>query len=276
MNWQVMIFASVILSVLLACPACSSNQEDQEAIEEIRSQIVDLGPEKIFIRSVKPETDPETTWGLTRDDYRRLIDTIPTIEAYTLLCERDATVINPRNDAEVERRLVGCTPEIFDFDQLTVARGRVLNQVDLADRASVCVLSKEISELFFPTEDPVGKLIVLPKHDLRLKVVGVLEKRNPRPEFVDQLAAREFSREIYVPFNWIKANLRAPDDATEEASFPHCELTQITIKVKNLDDVEATAEAIKSILKTNDAERNDVKIVVPYQILKEAREKLIR
>ena len=269
------IFAVALVLILVTHLGCSSQQDDEATLKKLWTQVEDIGPENIIIRSVKPDgdLDSEAEFGLTLNDHRRLLDTIPTIEASSIVCETDAVVANPRNETEIEYRIVGCTPTNFDFDQLAIERGHIITQLETNRRTSVCVLSHEIAERFFPVEDPIGKIIFLPKHDLRLKIVGVLKQRTSREAFLDELPGRDFSREIYVPITWMIAEMVKKDGESPAAPFA---ISQITVMVNDFEKINETADAIRSVLQLDDAERNDFKIVVPFTVLKETQKKLGR
>ena len=82
-----------------------------------QKQIEDLGADNIMVRSVKPTTTSSVsggsfilTYGLTREDYDRLVETIPTITSALPIREMKREVRYGSQDP-VDARLVGCTPE---------------------------------------------------------------------------------------------------------------------------------------------------------------------
>ena len=65
---------------------------------------------------------------------------------------------------------------------------------------TVAVLGNETAETLFPLSDPLG-------HSVRVgdshfyQVIGVTEKRAPSAGVGSSLAAQDFNRDIYIPFN---------------------------------------------------------------------------
>jgi putative ABC transport system permease protein len=71
--------------------------------------------------------------------------------------------------------LVGVTEGFQEIRRFLILRGRYLDQDDMNSRSKVCVITKDLAELAFPNEDPLGKDIRL--GDLHFTVVGVFRER---------------------------------------------------------------------------------------------------
>jgi putative ABC transport system permease protein len=68
----------------------------------------------------------------------------------------------------------GIYPEYFSILSVNVPRGRIFNEVDLAERRKVCIIGQTVYEtLFEPGEDPDGQVIRL--NGIYFRVVGVME-----------------------------------------------------------------------------------------------------
>src|SRR6478672_5375458 len=96
--------------------------------EEAQRQIEGLGAENIIIRSIKPPgeaftgSDAPIPYGLKREEFDMLVQTIPTIESALPIREvRRTFTFDGRNE---DGRLVGCTPDYFDVTKLDLDRGR--------------------------------------------------------------------------------------------------------------------------------------------------------
>src|SRR5579859_7602922 len=102
--------------------------------DQAQQQIKDLGADNIILRSVKPPQKSDmqqglfVRYGLLRDDFDRIVATIPTVSRATPLREISKQVRYHENTAEV--RLVGCIPAYFSMNHLNVARGRTLTGLD--------------------------------------------------------------------------------------------------------------------------------------------------
>src|SRR5262245_41601748 len=120
--------------------------------QEAQRQIEGLGADNIIIRSIKPSNDVlgaseyAVPYGLRREDFTMLVETIPTIDFALPIREVKRTfTFDGRNE---EGRLVGCTPEYFDVTRLVLerGRGRLLTDADIDGRHNYCVLSSGIAE----------------------------------------------------------------------------------------------------------------------------------
>ena len=71
----------------------------------------------------------------------------------------------------------GVMPNYLNIEKLIIAPGdgRFINQLDMNERNKVIVLDKQISDLLFPNESPLGKNIKVGQ--LMFKVVGVNSKK---------------------------------------------------------------------------------------------------
>ena len=151
--------------------------------QEAQRQIEGLGADNIIIRSIKPPNDvlgaseAPIPYGLKREEFDMLVQTIPTIEFALPIREvRRTFTFDGRNE---DGRLVGCTPEYFDVTRLVLDRGRLLTEADVDDRHNFCVLSSGIAERLFPYQDPLGRRVFLSENKDYYEVIGILEYRTP-------------------------------------------------------------------------------------------------
>ena len=147
--------------------------------KKAQEQIEGLGADNIIVRSIKP---PDATasdsrgpvpYGLTREDYDRLTQTIGTIQ-YALPI-RELRRQFRRGDHLVDGRLVGCTPEYAQVTHLEVDRGHFITDAELARKENVCVLAAEVAERLFPFENPLGEALRV--EDAFYVIVGVMKPR---------------------------------------------------------------------------------------------------
>jgi putative ABC transport system permease protein len=93
--------------------------------------------------------------------------------------------------------VVGVTDGFQQIRRLLIVRGRYLDQDDMLSNSKVCLLTKELASLAFPSEDPVGKDIRL--GDLHFTVIGVFRERTAT------FGLTEISRNsVIVPIGLIK------------------------------------------------------------------------
>ncbi len=239
-----------------------------------QEQIEGLGADNIIVRSVKPPS--ETTlgirgpvpYGITREDYARLVETVPTIQRAVPI--REVRRQFRYADRVVDGRLVGCTPDYAEITQLRVDRGHFITAAEAHHQENVCVLAAEVAERLFPFEDPLGRSIHV--EDDYYVVVGVMKSRAPTAAIGGSLAAQDFANDVYIPITTFWSRIGDQIITRRSGSFEgeDVQLTQVTLRVRNVDEVVDTADLIKATLSPYH-EKRDIAIVVPLELLEQAR-----
>ncbi|MBL8830569.1 MAG: ABC transporter permease [Planctomycetaceae bacterium] len=239
-----------------------------------QDQIAGLGADNIIIRSVEPAQQASisnygiASYGVTRLDFERLKETLPTVVATTPI--RELSREFRFSDRNVSGRLVGCTPDYLSLNRLDIREGRFLTDADQRDKANVCVLGAEVAQVLFPYEDPLGRSIHV-EQDYYV-VVGVMQSRTPSAGIGGSLAAQDFSLDVYVPIRtlWQRIGDMIVTRRGGSRVSEQIELSQITLKVRSTDEVLGTSEAIRNTLAKYHP-REDYAIVVPLELLEQAR-----
>ncbi len=242
---------------------------------EAQRQIEDLGAKNIMVRSMKPPSEATAnmrgavSYGLTREDFDRLVETIPTLE--DALPIREMRREFRYGDRSVDGRLVGCTPDYAEVTQLHVERGRFISDSDILKTHNHCVLASDVATVLFPYEDPIGRSIYLIEHKNYYRVVGIMQQRNPTAAIGGSLEAQDFSHDVYIPITTMRQRIGDLVVTRRSGSFEaeQLELNQITLRVRDVRDVEKTAELVNLTLEGHD-ELNDVKVIVPLELLEQA------
>lgn len=242
---------------------------------QAQEQIKSLGATSIIIRSVKPSEQlaPGSagsfilSYGLKREDFQRIVDSIPAVRQAVAMKETRQGV--NYGDRVLDARVVGCTPEYLDLNHLHIDIGRFLTAADLERIDNVCVLADETSRTLFPYEDPIGHSVQIGKEFY--SVVGTMRNRAPSAGIGGSLAAQDFNQDVYIPLTTFRARI-GDTVVTARAgsrSAENVELSQITIKVGDIAEVDGTAAMIESILRQSHR-RSDFAIVVPKELLRQA------
>ena len=247
---------------------------------QVQQQIKDLGATNIIVRTVKmsasgnasSDNDRVKTYGLLRADYSRFLSNIPSIRRAVPMRElrRELRVKGLKSDTH----LVGCTEDYLDLLQLEIARGRWLNKHD--DAESVIVLADETARRLFPYENPIGQTVWVP-HGISgshvYTVVGQTKPRTPSAAIGGSLEAREYNMDAYIPLNTLRRRVgdfemrRIPGGLEGEI----VELSQITLTVDSVDDVDETASIVESLLKKFH-KKEDYAVVIPKELLRQAEQ----
>ena len=250
---------------------------------QAQKQIEDLGAENIIVRSIEPPDEGSgsfreiPTFGISREEFRMIEKTIPTIKRVIPIREVTQKFVytgNPRVQP-IDGRLVGCTPEYAEVTRLNVARGHFLTGREVYAQMSVCVISAQLAGRFFPSEDPIEKQIYLPDKKEYFTIVGVLKHRNATAAIGGSLASQDFSKDIYIPITTMRLRMGDLEERRSGGSFSakKFELTQITAQVAEVSDVPRTAKLVEASLRNRFTNRNrqDIAVVVPYELLEQAK-----
>ncbi len=246
-----------------------------------QKQIEDLGAENIIVRSVKPPDSGSAsmfsvnTYGLTRAEQRLLSTTIPTVVSVLPIRElpmKFQYAGNPRIQP-IDGRLVGCTPEYAEVTRLSIERGHFLTHPELQAKSAVCVIANDLASRLFPSDDPINKEIFLPEEKQYFKIVGVLKPKMATAAIGGSLEAQDFSSDVYIPISTMQQRLgdvviKRTGGAFSAQQF---ELSQLTLRVDSITNVPETAKLVEATLRSRDDRRQDFRVVVPYELLEQAR-----
>jgi putative ABC transport system permease protein len=242
-----------------------------------------LGAVNIILKSKKPSEESQAaggrgitvlSFGLKYEDYNRIIETVPTIKKALPIREianREVRRLNYKGEA----RIVATTHEYADFNRLKMARGRFLTSKDNEKYENFCVLGAEICHTLFPYEDPLedekGNSRSVKLGSDYYTIVGVTEERAGSAAVGGSISAQEYNRDVYIPLNTCKLRFgeRTIDRRSGSFTAEETQLTQITLQVGSIDEVERTAPIVKAIVEPHHPKK-DVDFVVPLELIRDA------
>lgn len=241
---------------------------------QAQEQIKNLGATSIIIRTRKPSEKSAqrgagsffVAYGLLRDDFDRIKDLPNVVEAVPM---REITMGVSFKDRMFDCRLVGCTPEYMELNQLSLANGRFISDYDIATADNVAVIAAETAMRLMPFEERLHKAIQI-NNDF-YTVVGETRSRAPSAGIGGSLAAQDFNFDVYIPLSTFRARIGdqilTARSGSREGEI--VELSQITVKVASIDDVDATADMIEALLQRFHPD-GDYAITVPKELLRQA------
>lgn len=241
---------------------------------EAQRQIEELGATNIILRSVIPADDSVSTdaefyvrYGIRRSDVAGLME-IPSVT--NALRIRETMREAHYGSVTIASHLVACTPEYAEVMHLNLDWGRFISDIDVIQRANVCVLAAGVARQFFPTENPLGKVIRI--RELPYVVVGVMQPRAPSAGIGSSLAAQDFVSDIYIPLEtfWQRIGDRVLFIQSGQRSGEEVQLSQITFQVQSTREVLPTADAIRRTMGKLHQEE-DYAVIVPLELLEQAR-----
>lgn len=239
---------------------------------QAQQQIMELGASNIIVRSVEPSAEDANervrVYGLTRADHRRILSNIPTINQAVPIRElqRQFMVQGRTLDA----KLVGCTEEYLDLNRLAIARGRwISDRHDGTD--NIIVLADGTARRLFPYENPIGRKVEV-ESDV-YTVVGQTKPRTASAAIGGSLDARDYAYDAYIPLRTFRQRVgdQIMTRTGEGMNFKGeiVELTQITLTVDNVEDVDDTADIVETLMKKYHS-KEDYAVVVPKELLQQA------
>jgi putative ABC transport system permease protein len=164
----------------------------------IVAQIEAVGTNLVYAEHVKSNSEGPGALSdeITLADLAAVRTSVPDVVEAAGTHEIPATVVVQGSEHSVT--LVGVTDGFQKIRNLVVLKGRFLDADDMAARAKVCVLTKELATRMFPDADPLDRTVRV--GELRFAVVGVFEER------VATFGQSEIQREsVVIPFSLLSA-----------------------------------------------------------------------
>lgn len=242
---------------------------------QAQQQIKDLGATNIIVRSVKPAQESSTggggslfiSYGVLREDYDRIVTNIPSLQRAVPMREIRYEARN--GELTSDCKLVGCTPDYRLLNHLGIDRGRFLTDADDRHGENVAVLANDAASDLFPFADPIGRTIQVGSDFYT--VVGTTKPRTASAAIGGSLDARDYNRDIYIPLTTLRKRIGDQVVTARSGSMEGeiVELSQITVTVRDLTEVDHTADVISYLLEQNHTTR-DYSVVVPKELLRQA------
>lgn len=242
-----------------------------------QQQIKELGATNIIVRSketnlsgdMQESNNRVKTYGLLRDDYRRIVSNIPTIRRAIPM--RELRFELRMGNRTADAKLVGCSEEYLELNRLEISRGRWLTPRDRGKK--VVVLADDTAKRLFPFENPIGQTIWVGSEFY--VVIGQTKPRMASAAIGGSLDARDYNLDAYIPLKTLRHRIgdlvmkRVGGGQGSNFVGEKVELSQITVSVDNIDDVDETAAIIETLLKKYH-EKEDYVVVVPKELLRQA------
>ncbi len=215
--------------------------------------------------------------GLTLDDLSAIDNVLPDVEKVSPEVVNTTSLIH---GGKLEKgRCVGVTNAFFELNNLKVSQGTFFHGIHISGGRPVCIIGKNIQTLFFPNESPIGQKIKAGQ--MWLTIIGVLEKRRASKESLENLGIRDYNDDVYVPVTTAllrfknravitKADISGGwDDGEQKKAENYHQLDRAVVRVKDSDELRATADVLARLLKRRHKEQVDFEIEVPELLLEE-------
>lgn len=239
-----------------------------------QQQILELGARNVIVRTKEPSSAEDAdsnsrvkTYGLLRSDYRRIRENLDGIIS-RIIRMRELRFELRLGNRTADAKLVGCDEAYFELNRLELARGRWLAE-EYDNGEKVIVLAHETAERLFAFENPIGKTIWVGSEFYR--VIGQTKRRTASAAIGGSLDSRDYNLDAYIPLETMRS--RVGDLVMRrvggEFQGEQVELSQITVEVKQVKNVDETAQIIEDLLRKYH-EEEDYAVVIPRELLRQA------
>ncbi len=240
----------------------------RDALDRIRR----LGSHNIMLESKKPADEAGTQkkasffsiYGLLYSDAERISATIPSVDKVVPV---KALVKRGKfHDRSLDLRVVCTTDDWFRLVDREVLAGRVMNERDISDFASVAVLTEWGARRLLANEHAVGESLTIDRNTYQ--VIGIVRSESGGAEASD---TPDGQTDVYIPLAAARQRYGDMFFRRTQGSVirEKVELHEIIVHVARESDVEATSRALERILETSHR-RRDYAVNVPLQLLKQA------
>jgi macrolide transport system ATP-binding/permease protein len=238
--------------------------------EQAELEIMELGANNLILSSQKPSQQDRSqkgdyfiSWGLTENDYRKIVDTVPSISAaYPTreLSRRHASTEHDKKKVE----FLGCLPNYRDLHKLKISKGRFISEEDNRDKAEVCVLASGLAKKLFPFGDSIGRTV-----NIEGNLFTVIGEVAPRSALKDdgKLGFKElFNDNIYLPLetHWAKIF----DFYYKGYDGSHL-ISKLTLTIDDQTKLFSVAQMIRDML-IRDHGIEDFQVTVPFELMQQA------
>lgn len=246
-----------ILGILFGVASITAMSSVTEGARlEALARIGDLGADTLVVRS-RPSKDGAWPAFLTGEDATRLGSALPGIRAIAPIRSGTADLAGP--SGPVPATVVGTTDQYAQAARTSLANGRGLTALDIAERRRVAVVGAGIAAAVFEERSALGGQIQI-GGDV-FDIVGVLEARSTRRSSRSSLPVmgRDLNRSVIVPWNTLPGP--GPEGAIDE----------VLIRLDHSDHARALAAAARRTLEPS-LGRDAVEVIVPIEVLRQEQQ----
>jgi len=238
--------------------------------EQAELEIMELGANNLILSSQKPSQQDRSqkrdyfiSWGLTENDFHKIVNTVPSISAAYPTRELSRRYASTEHDKK-KVEFLGCLPNYRDLHNLQVSRGRFISEEDNRDKAEVCVLASGLAKKLFPFGDSIGRTV-----NIEGNLFTVIGEVAPRSALKDdgKLGFKElFNDNIYLPLetHWAKIF----DFYYKGYDGSHL-ISKLTLTIDDQTKLFSVAQMIRDML-IRDHGIEDFKVTVPFELIQQA------
>jgi len=265
----------------VAAVICMLSISEGASADELR-MIQLLGTRNIIVNSVKPPQSQQAAesntnlvqYGVTHQDLDLIKSALPHVVHVVPL--KTVAFKAKHGEYSCPANIVGTLPPFFSVVNVQVGRGRPLANLDVDQRANVCVIGADVRKALFPFKDPLGQSIMVERfpNSVPFTVVGILEHVQTAGAPARGVEERDLNNEVFVPFSTATAQF---GEITRRVGAGSRELIKMQysglyVTVDETDYVLPVSEMVKRIFEHGHPQV-DYEIKIPLARLKLAERK---
>ncbi len=217
--------------------------------------------------------------GLTLLDAGSIKSIIPTVQDVCPIITFNYSAI--LHDISSPVKLDGTTNTYFDLFDIKLESGTFFHEQHTREGYPVCIIGNNIKNVFFNQEPPVGKYIKCGQ--IWLQVIGVIERRNFAGSGSGTMAISSTDNSIIIPVKTMLLRFRnralirgdqvklasAGQISTSSKTEDINQLDKIIVRVKETQQLTATAKVIGNMLMRKHNDIRDFDVSIPELLLKQ-------
>ena len=237
----------------------------QEALEQIRQ----MGIHNIIVQhwnkqaegeSAETNTEKNLSVGLSTGDAQAISKICPL--AQVVAPQREVKVKAQAIGRSFQSMAVGTIPEYFSVLDARLNSGVYFTKEDLEQARRVCVLGSDAKRALFFFDNPLGAQVKM--QNQWFTVIGVLEDKGAAGgKLGGVLEVRNTDEDIYIPLTTVLQRFKWDPGQPE--------LTQVTIKVGDPEELQEASDIIRNILKRRHRGVDDFKIAIPEELMRQSQ-----
>ena len=251
------------------------------ASQQAQEQIAHLGSTNIILKTVKPP-DQEVAdatqqsvqeYGLRYTDAERFRETIP--DAQVVVPVRRKPQQTQYLNRRITTEIVGTVPWYTESTPIEILKGRFLSTMDMHYSMALCVIDEAVLDNLFKFDDPIGQNLRISGEYYR--VIGVVRNTSVETTSEDDSTPHSASSggvngSVYIPITTMKTRFGETEiqfGGSSGASGEKVELSEITVRVADMDRVIPTRDALVNLLEIYH-KKKDYQVIVPLELLRQA------
>ena len=229
------------------------------AKRKILKQIEQLGINNIILKSVRLTGAQEIharehlSCGVSVEDVLRIKSTVADVDIAAPLKEVKASIIGISKELYPE--VIAISPEFLWVENISLASGRFISDLDLIEKNLVCILGAELADKL-GLGGEIGKYLRIENE--MFKIIGILENRVFNSKDNPVINIRDLNRMIMIPLTTA--------GYVEPGLWEDC-YSEVKVRVPNKNEILQAAKQIKSIMNAAHQSAEDYQVIIPLELL---------